>query len=149
MNCKISRPSVLNGFCTVLNFAFTETKFRQIFHIRFCVKCNWIFGGFLKVHIIFYKHNSNISNENNAKKKYLSIETLMNLLSALFIEKPRFLSIFFSNSEFGMRVYKGKLKLKMKISLCTHFWKYLHEKSIFWKKLNWIQESSTRQMTWM
>ena len=136
MNCKVSRPSILNGFCTVLDFTFIYTKFRQIFHIKFCAKCNWNFRGFLKIHITFYKHILNIINGDNVQQNYLSIEPLLNLLATFFVEKTRFLSIFFSNSEFRMRVYKGKLKLETKVSLFTHFWGYLHEKLIFWKKLN-------------
>ena len=46
------------------------------------------------------------------QKNYLSIKLLQNLLAALFIEKTTFLSKFFSVSEFGMRVYKGKMDAK-------------------------------------
>ena len=140
MSCKVSRPtSLLNNFCIVLNFASIQIKFRQMFHIKFCAKWNWNFKGFLKIHIIFYKHISNIIYGNNTQKYYLSIKPLLNLLAIFFVEKTRFLSKFFWNSEFVMRVYRGKLKLETKVSLCTHFWWYLHEKSIFWKKLNWVR----------
>ena len=49
----------------------------------------------------------------------------------------------------GWRYTGEKLKLETKVSLCTNFWGYLHEKSIFWKKLNCAQESSMRLMTWI
>ena len=81
-----------------------------MFHIKFCTKCNWNFEGFLKICNIFYKYILNISNANNVQKNYLSIELLLKLLAAFCIEKTRFLSIFFSNSEFRMRVYKGKIE---------------------------------------
>ena len=45
---------------------------------------------------------------------------MLNLPAAFFVEKIRFLLIFFSNSEFGMRVYKGKIEAtKEGIPLCT------------------------------
>ena len=48
------------------------------------------------------------------------IESLLNLLAAFFVEKTRFLSIFFSVSEFGMRVYRGKIEARNEsISLYT------------------------------
>ena len=37
---------------------------------------------------------------------------MLSLLAAFFVEKMRFLSIFFSNSEFGMRVYKEKIEAR-------------------------------------
>ena len=80
-----------------------------MFHIKFCTKCHWNFGGFLKIHIAFYKHTSKIIYRNNMQQNYLSIKSLLHLLAAFVVEKTRFLSIFFSNSEFWMRVYKGKL----------------------------------------
>ena len=43
---------------------------------------------------------------------HLSIELLQNFLAAFFVEKTRFLSKFFSDSEFGMRVYKGKIEAR-------------------------------------
>ena len=46
------------------------------------------------------------------QKSYISIELLQNLLAAFFVEKTRFLSNFFSDSEFGMRVYKGKMEAR-------------------------------------
>ena len=67
MNCKVSRPSALNGSCTVLNSASIKIKISQTFHIKFCVKRNWKFGGFSKIHITFYKHVSDISNWNDAQ----------------------------------------------------------------------------------
>ena len=73
MNCKVSRPSVLNGFCTVLDSAFNQTKFKQLCHIEFCVKCDWNFEGSLKIDITFYKHVLNVIIYNNAQKNYLSI----------------------------------------------------------------------------
>ena len=63
----------------------------------------------MKIHITFYKHILNINSGSNAQKKYLPIELLPNYLAVLFIEKTRFSSIFFSDSEFWMRVYKGKI----------------------------------------
>ena len=66
MNCKISWTSVLNGFCTALSSASIEIKIKQTFHIKFCVKCNWDFEGFLKIRITVYKYVSNIINENDA-----------------------------------------------------------------------------------
>ena len=59
---------------------------------------------------MFVKHILNLSNENNAQKNCLSIEPLLDLLTAFFVEKTRFSSIFFSNTEFGMRAYKGKIE---------------------------------------
>ena len=54
------------------------------------------------------------------QKYYLSIEPLLNLLAAFHVEKTKLLSNFFSNSEFGMRVYKGKIEARSQgISLCT------------------------------
>ena len=66
----------------------------------------------MKIHVVFHKHILNISNRENAQSNYLSIEPLQNLLAAFFIEKTKFLSIFFSNPEFGMRVYRGKIEAK-------------------------------------
>ena len=63
----------------------------------------------MKINITFYKHILSISNGNNTQQNYLPIELLLNLLATLCVEKTRFLSIFFSNSEFGMRVYRGKI----------------------------------------
>ena len=80
-----------------------------MFYTKFCKKCHWNFGGFLKIHITFYKYPLKIVHWNNVQQNYLSIELLLNLLAAFFVEKTRFLWIFFSNSEFGIRVYKGKL----------------------------------------
>ena len=83
-----------------------------MFYIKFCVKCDWNFRGFLKIHINFYKHVLNIDTFNNAKQNYLLIELLLNPLATFFVEKTRFLPIFFSNSEFGMRVYRGKIEAR-------------------------------------
>ena len=48
------------------------------------------------------------------------MELLLNLLATFFIEKTRFFSILFSNSEFGMRIYRGKIEARSKdISLYT------------------------------
>ena len=56
------------------------------------------------------------------QSNYLSIVPLLNLLAAFFVEKRRFLSIFFPNSGFGMRVYRGKIEARSEgISLYT-FW---------------------------
>ena len=45
---------------------------------------------------------------------------MLNLLATFYVEKKRFFLIFFSNSEFGMRVYRGKTEAKLKnILLCT------------------------------
>ena len=120
-----------------------------MFHIKFCVKCNWNFGGFLMIHITFYKHISSINNENDAQKKYLSTELLKNLLAAFFVEKTRFLPIFFQIQNLGWGYTREKLKLETKVSFCIHFWRYLDEKLIFWNKLNWIRESSMRSMKWI
>ena len=120
MNYKVSWTSVLNIFCTVFNSEFNYTKFRQMFDNKFCVKCNWKFGGFLKIYITFYKHLLNTINRINAQQNYLLIELLLNLLAAFCVEKTRFLSNFFSNSEFRMRVYKGKIEARNEsISLYT------------------------------
>ena len=51
-----------------------------------------------------------MNNGNNTQKNYLSIEPLPNVLAAFFIKKTRLLSKTFSNSGFGMRVYRGKNK---------------------------------------
>ena len=91
-----------------------------MFHIRVFIKCDWNFGGFSKIHITFYKHILNIHNGNNVQQNYLLIEPLLNLVVEFFVEKTRSLSIFFSNSEFGMRVYKGKIEARSEsISLYT------------------------------
>ena len=92
-----------------------------MFHIKFCVKCDCKFEGFLKIHITFYMHILNINYGDNVKKHYLSIKLLPNLLAIFFVEKTRFLSIFFSISEFGMKVYKGKIEARSEgiISLYT------------------------------
>ena len=131
MNCKVSRPSKSDGSCAVLDFASAEIKFRQMFYIRFCTKCHWNFGGFLKIHITFYKHTFKISNGNNVQQNYQSIEPLLNFLAVFFIEEIRFLSIFFQIQNWGWGYTGGKLKLEAKVSLCTHFWGYLYEKLIF------------------
>ena len=103
MNCKVSRSCcVSSGVCIVLDSASTQTNFRQVFCVKFYVRCNWNFGGFLKAHIAFYKHILNINNRNDAQHNYPLIELLLNFLAAFFVEKTKFLSIFFSNSEFGM-----------------------------------------------
>ena len=66
------------------------------------------------IQITVYKHNLNISYENNTQNNYLSIELLLNLLATLFVEKTRFLSKKFSDSKFRMRVYKGKIEARNK-----------------------------------
>ena len=48
MSCKVSRPSLSNGVCTVLNSASTETDFKQMFQIKFWVKCDRNFGSFFE-----------------------------------------------------------------------------------------------------
>ena len=74
----------------------------------------------MKICIILYKHVSNSRNAHNAQQNYLSIELLLNLLTAFFVEKTRFLSDFFSNSEFGMRVHREKIEARSEgISLST------------------------------
>ena len=149
MNCKVSWPRVSNGFCTVLNSPSNKIKFKKMFHIKFCVKCDWNFRGFLKIHITFYKHVSNINICNNIQQNYLPIKLLRNLLAAFFIAKIRFLSIFFQNQNLAWGYTREKSKLESKVYLCTHFWDYLHEKPIFWRELNWVRESSTWLMTWV
>ena len=58
----------------------------------------------------------------------------MDLLAAFFVEKTRFLSIFFSISEFGVRVYKGKFAGRSKsISLHTFLRITLQKINIFKK----------------
>ena len=73
MNCKVSWISVLNVFCTVLKFASMQIKVRKMLHIKFCVKCDWNFGGFLKIHNTFHENVSNICNGDSAQKYYLLI----------------------------------------------------------------------------
>ena len=73
------------------------------------------------MHITFYKHISNINNGDNAQQNYLLFELLLNPPAAFVVKKTRFLSKIFSNSEFRMRVYKGKIKVEATVSLCTHF----------------------------
>ena len=74
----------------------------------------------MTIRITFYKHILNPINRNNAHKNYLSIKLLLNLLVKFFAEKTRFVSNFFSNSEFGMRVYRGKSEARNEgISLYT------------------------------
>ena len=119
MNCRVSWTRVSNVVCTVLYSASTRIKFGQTFHIKFYIKCVWNFNSFLEMHIIFYKHVSYVSNWNNEQKNYLFTELLLSLLAAVFAEKTRSLSIFFSNSEFGLRVYRGKVKLEMIVSVYT------------------------------
>ena len=82
-------------------------------HIKFCVKCNWNFECFLKIQDTFHNYILNIINENYALPNYLSVEPLLNLLVAFFVEKTGCLSNFFSNSEFGIRVYKGKIEARI------------------------------------
>ena len=147
MNCKVSRPSILNDFCTVLNSTPIAIKFKQMFHIKFYAKYNWNFGGFLRLYNVWHKYTLNISNTKNAQQNYLSIELLPSLLAAFFVEKIGFVSIFFQIQNLGWGYIREKLKLEAKVSLCAHFRGYLHEKLIFWKKLNWIWESSTSLMT--
>ena len=89
-------------------------------HVKFGVKCNWTVGSFLKIRTIFYKHISNKSYGNDAQINYLSIEPFLNFLAAFCVEKTRFLTIFFSSSEFGTRVYRGKIEARSEgISLHT------------------------------
>ena len=83
-----------------------------MFYIKFCVKCNRNFGGFSKIYITFYNYVSNINNVNNARSNYLSIELLLNLLTEFFVEKTRFFPKIVSNSEFEMRVYRGKIEAR-------------------------------------
>ena len=91
-----------------------------MFHIKFCAKCDRHFGGFLKIHIICYKYILKINNKDDAQWNYLSFKPLLSLLVALFIKKTKCLSIFFSNSEFGIRVYRGKIDARREgISLYT------------------------------
>ena len=85
-----------------------------MFHIIFCIKYDWNFGGFLKIHIPFYKHISSISNAKYTQKNHLSIEPSLNFLSAFSVQKTRFLPKKVSNSEFGMRVYRGKIGARSK-----------------------------------
>ena len=77
-------------------------------------KCFFIlnFGGFSNIHITFYKHISNANDGDNVQNNYLSIEPFLNLLTAFFVKKTKFLSNFFLNSEFGMRVYRGKIEAR-------------------------------------
>ena len=59
----------------------------------------------------------------------------MNLLAAFLVEKTRFVSIFFSNSEFGMRVYRGKIEARNgSISLYTFL-------RIFPRKINILKKT--------
>ena len=91
-----------------------------MFHNKFCVKWDWNVGGFLKVHITFYKYILNISNGDHTPKNYLSNESLLSLIATFFVENTRFLPNFSLNSEFGMRVYRGKIKARSEgISLYT------------------------------
>ena len=91
-----------------------------MFVTKFRTKCNRRFGGFLKIHNAFYKHVFNLSNANNANQNYLSIELLSNFLTTFFVEKTRLLSKLFSNSEFWMSVYEGKIEARSRcISLDT------------------------------
>ena len=85
-----------------------------MFYINFCVKCNWNFGGFLKIHNIFYKHILNINYENNVQQNYLSIinRAIMELFSCIFRRENRTFINFFSNSKFGIRVYRGKVETR-------------------------------------
>ena len=62
----------------------------------------------MNIHITFHKHILNIINLDNVQNYYLSIELLRNLLAAFFVEKTRFLSKIFSNSEFGDEGIQGK-----------------------------------------
>ena len=74
----------------------------------------------MKIYNTFCKYISNINNENDARQNYLSIKILWNLLVTFFAEETRYLSIIFSNSEFGMRVHKGKIQARNEsISLYT------------------------------
>ena len=66
----------------------------------------------MKIHVTFYKHVSDIGKVNDVQHNFLSIKPLLSLLAAFFVEKTRFLSKIFSNSEFGMRVFKGKIEAR-------------------------------------
>lgn len=147
MNCKVNWASVLNSLCTILNSTSIQIIFRQIFCIKFCLKCDWNFGSFLRIHIAFCYYILNIINGNDAQKHYLSIELSFNLLAAFFVKKTRFLVTFRQVQNLGWGYTGEKLKLETGLSLCTPFWGYLHEKLIFWKKLNWIQERSRSLIT--
>ena len=93
----------------------------------------------MKIHIIFYKYISKIRNGNNAQKNYLSIKPLKNLLVNFSVEKTGSLSIFFSNPEFGMRVYKGKVEARSEgISLYT-FLRISPRKIIILRKTKFYQ----------
>ena len=78
---------------------------------------------------------------------------LLNLLAAFFIEKTRFSSIFFSNSEFGVRVYRGKIEARNEsISLYTFLRISLRKINIFKKtklgsrELNEMDDMNVRKM---
>ena len=88
----------------------------------------------MKIDITFYKDVSNIDNVANANQNYLSIELLLNLLAAVFIEKTRFLPNFFSDPEFGMRVYKGKIEARNEGVLFYTFWRISPRKINILKK---------------
>ena len=67
-------------FCIYLNRICT-----QMFHIKFCVKYNWTFECFLRMHITFFKHMLSVNCWYNAQQSYLSIELCMNFLATFFI----------------------------------------------------------------
>jgi hypothetical protein len=61
MNCKISWTCAVNVFFTVLNFTSTEIKFGLMFRIKFCIKCDSNFEGFLKIQASSYDYVSNLN----------------------------------------------------------------------------------------
>ena len=87
----------------------------------------------MKIHITFYKYILVINNRNTTQKKYLSIEPLLNRIAAFFVEKTRFLLIFFSNSEFGMRVYKGKIEARSE-NISIHIFEDISTKNQYFEK---------------
>ena len=46
-------------------------KLKRMFYIKFCVKCDYNFGGFLEIHVIFYKNTSKIKNGDKVQQNYL------------------------------------------------------------------------------
>ena len=89
----------------------------------------------MNIHITLYKYILNIINKNDPQKNYLSIEPFLNLLAAYFAEKTNFLSIFFSNSEFGTRVYKGKIEVRNESIFLYIFLR------ISWRKINLLKKT--------
>ena len=105
-----------------------------MFHIKFCVKCDWNFRGFLKIRITFYKHILNISNGNNMQKK-LSIKlAIAELSSCIFRRENKIFVDFFLNLKIGMRVYKGQIEARSESISFEHILEDISTRNQYFEK---------------